>query len=164
MASMRNGCGDDWKAHVTASGIIVFGVDHESDMYRVDDPWEGLLENVPDVFSASVSEPTFDTANLSVCTWLLEGSDQWEIGNIAFPSSDNPDGSEYLFELLDCSPSAYKVWAEGYYEREVNLPAIEQVYNHVPLTERLVQTLNPELTLSDVEPDIRDIGFPTSAA
>jgi hypothetical protein len=56
MASMRNGQGDQWFALIDQHGIIVHGLDHESPMYRPDNPWPGVLDAVPQEFAPFADE------------------------------------------------------------------------------------------------------------
>jgi len=161
MASMRNGCGDDWKAHITDAGIVLFGLAHESDTYRPDEPWPEVLGDVPPIFSASISEPAFDTDNVSFCLWLVANSESWQMGNVEFPFPDSadPDGSKDLLSILDGHPKTYKSWADYYYETEVELAAVEEIYRGNVLNDELVSRLNPELSLSEIREDIEQISY-----
>ncbi len=47
------------------------------------------------------------------------------------------------------------------YERHVPLAAIKHVYQQRPLTEKIVEKLNRDLSLDDLEDDIEEIGYPT---
>lgn len=161
MASMRNGCGDDWKAHITQAGIILFGLAHESDICRPGRPWPGVLDNVPEVFRPSMSEPAFDTENLSYCIWLLSDSAGWQKGNVAFPLPDSadPDGSVEFLAILDGNPVTYKNWATDYYEVDIDLPAVEAIYGADHLTPNLIKSLNPDVELEEIQEDIEGIGY-----
>jgi hypothetical protein len=50
------------------------------------------------------------------------------------PDADDPDGSEYLLSILDGRPSIYKEFAESYYEKKLDIHAIEHIYRHEVLT------------------------------
>ncbi len=162
MASMRDGSGDEWKAHVTDAGIILFGLAHESAMFRHGNPWPGILDDVPAVFDASIAEPAFDTANLSFCLWLLADSATWQRGDVAFPDTDSSDadGSIELLAILDGKPSTYRAWAEDYYEMDIDLAAVEAIYRGEPLTPERVSALNADIRLDDLGEDIEGIGYP----
>ncbi|MDJ0703625.1 MAG: hypothetical protein QNJ46_10125, partial [Leptolyngbyaceae cyanobacterium MO_188.B28] len=114
----------------------------------------------PVAFADSMMEPAFDTKNLSFCIWLMEGSSDWCMGNVDFPTVSDPDGSGMLLAILDGQPATYQVWAAEYYECAVGLEAIEAIYHQSPLTEELVQTFNPDLTFSDLGEDLLEIGYP----
>ena len=53
----------------------------------------------------------------------------------------------------------YRVWAEDYYEREIPPGAVRAIYEHQPLSERLIATLNSELALSEISKDVQEIGY-----
>ncbi|MFG2127631.1 hypothetical protein ACGFNV_07510 [Streptomyces sp. NPDC048751] len=171
MASMQNGSGDEYSIVFTAGGAYIRGFDHESPMspYAEDGPWPGVLDEVPAVFRPCVEEPAFSDEDgmplVTACMWRETGDDGWRTGTIDFPeeTSEDPDGAEYLFQLLvDRSPEAFQEWAEDYYEVPVDLEAVRHVFASRPLTERVVSALNSEITLSDLARDIAHSGYPLS--
>jgi hypothetical protein len=83
----------------------------------------------------------------------------WSIGNIAYPKGADPDGAEQLLVMLDGKPETYRQFAEEYYERDIPLFAIESIYNHQPLTEEIIASLNPDVSFGDLEADIESIGY-----
>jgi len=124
-------------------------------------PWPGILSDVPPVFSASISEPAFDTNNVSFCVWLVAESESWQAGNVEFPfpSSADPDGSIELLSILDGHPDTYKSWADYYYETEIDLAAVEEIYRGSVLNDELIGRLNPELSRPEISDDIEQIEF-----
>lgn len=167
MASMRNGSGDEWSIVFTSAGAFVRGFDHESDMSPYVNNgklWPGLVESVPAAFAAHVSEPAFsDGATLlaTVCLWRQAEDDGWHVGDIALPSGDDPDGANWLFEMLvDYSPEAYERFAEDYFESQVDSSAVRAVFALEPLTQELVQRLNPETDMAALADDLDQIGYP----
>jgi hypothetical protein len=44
-------------------------------------------------------------------------------------------------------PSNYKDFAESYYEKKLDIDAIEQIYRHEILTTKIISGLNGEITL-----------------
>ena len=68
--------------------------------------------------------------------------------------------SGFLLSDLDGRPESYRAWAADYYEREVELAAVEHVYRHIPITSEVVARLNSEVSLSDLAADISEIGYP----
>ena len=160
MASMRNGQGDQWYALFTAAGVVVIGLDHESSMYRPDDPWPGLFDGIPDDLSAAIGEPAFDSRNASFCLWRRAGGSAWERGPVRFPGGDDPDGSAQLLGYLDGEVESYRVLAREIYEIDPDGDAVGAVYRHEPLTDGLVARLNPDVSLADLAADIAEIGYP----
>ena len=163
MASMRNGQGDQWFASISASGIILFGLDHESPMYRPDNPWPGVLDGIPPEFTPFRDEPAFDTRNTTFCIWRRAAAPAWEHGPVHFPPGDDPDGSADLLRHLDGQPETYVAFAAEYYEVAVPLDAVAAIYRHEPITDALVARLNPTLSVHDLASDLAEIGFPESS-
>ncbi|QXE35597.1 hypothetical protein KQY30_16360 [Streptomyces sp. GMY02] len=170
MASMRNGSGDEYSIVFSPVGAYVRGFGHESPMSpyaRDGEPWPGVIDSVPSVFRPWVEEPAFtDEGNVPVvtaCLWREVADSQWRHGTIDFPAGhDDPDGAERLFHLLaDRSPEAYQRFAEDYYEVPVDPEAVRHVYALRPLTPETVSSLNAETDLSDLDEEIREIGYPS---
>jgi hypothetical protein len=160
MASMRNGSGDDWFLVFNQAGAILKGFAHESPM--ADSPTrEGVLSEVPAVFSKFLTEPAFSMEYATFCIWRTVDDSEWHRGDIKYPpDSPDPDGSADLLALLDDAPQSYQQWAEEYYETEVSLAAVEAIYRHEPLTAEMVALLNPDISLEDLEEDLLEIGYP----
>lgn len=170
MASMRNGAGDEYSIVFSAAGAYVRGFDHESPMspYVGDGPWPGVLDEVPGVFQSCVAEPAFSddgVPRVTACLWREAGDGGWSTGTIDFPDgqADDPDGADYLFQLLvDRSPGAFQQWARDYYEVPVDLEAVRHVLASRPLTEEVVRSLNSEIALADLAQEMAEIGCPMS--
>ncbi|MFE9694731.1 hypothetical protein ACFYOS_33820, partial [Micromonospora sp. NPDC005806] len=102
--------------------------------------------------------------------WRLSGDDRWHAGEgITFPPlrgpyDDNaPDGSGLLEILLDDIVDRYVTFAEDYYEIELDATEVEHVVAHRPLTDVVVQALNPEMTVARLNEDIAAIGYSIAA-
>lgn len=164
MGSMRNGSGDSFFAFFSPFGCLLKGFAHESPMSpfcrQPKAVWPGVLDNVPSEFLPALEEPAFDFEHTTFCLWQRSSDNSWQRGEIEFPSGPDPDGSLALLFILDGKPETYKKWAEDYYEQEVDLGAVQRVYAHEPLTEELLQQLNPETTFKDLDSDIMEIGYP----
>ncbi len=160
MASMRDGSGDQWFALLSARGIGLIGLAHESSMHHADDTWPGVLDSVPPAFAGLVAEPAFDSKNATFCIWRTPADAAWQVGAIKYPSADDPDGSEALLAILDADPRTYQTWAETYYERKVDLAAVEAIYAHQSLSDSLIRSLSRGVTLGSLEKDVLEIGYP----
>ncbi|TXK43601.1 hypothetical protein FR742_07630 [Nonomuraea sp. C10] len=174
MASMRDGCGNEYSIIFSSAGAFARGFDHESPMspYRTDPPapWPGLFETVPEVFRSLITEPAFSdevgTPMATVCFWRERGDVEWKSGAIqSLPTGMNDDGSaELLFDvLLDGRPEAYQQFAQEHYEVAVDLEAVRWVYALRPLTRSVVSALSPEVDLAGLEEDRVEIGYPFRA-
>ncbi|MEA5362279.1 hypothetical protein VA596_22270 [Amycolatopsis sp., V23-08] len=169
LASMRDGAGNEYSVVFTAAGAYIRGFDHESPMspYATNDeePWPGVLDDVPDVFRKCVAEPAFSdeygTPYVTVCLWREHSDTAWRHGTIAFPGKGD-DGADWLFALLtERTPEAFREWAQDYYETPVDLDAVRHLYAGQPLTADVVTALNPATTLAAVADGVAATGYPT---
>lgn len=169
-ALMDNGSGDDYAIVFTADGVFGYGFDHESVMSPWGDEdaqtWPGLTDGIPEAFRQQVTEPAFCTEegglNATAVFWRETGDTRWRAGRVEFPEGkSDPDGADYLFELLVAgTPEAYRGFAEDYYETALPLEAVRHVWSLRPLTQAVVDALNPGLPLAAVAPRLVRAGYP----
>lgn len=164
MASMRNGTGDDYFVLFNPAGAIIKGFAHESPMSPYANEslkvWPGVLDEVPGEFTSFLSEPAFSIESITFCLWRKYEQSTWQVGTINYPEANDPDGSEELLWMLDGNPSSYQEFIESYYEVEIELSAIEHIYQHKALTDAVIQALNADASLADLQADIEEIGYP----
>jgi hypothetical protein len=164
MASMRNGSGDDYFILFNSHGAIIKGFAHESAMTpftnQPSEVWRGVLDSVPDEFQDFLSEPAFSMEATTFCTWRRYSDSSWQVGDITYPNDENdPDGSEYLLQILFGDPSIYQKFAAEYYEKEIPLSAIQHIYEHRFLTDDIISDLNSEVSKLDLQNEIEEIGI-----
>lgn len=123
--------------------------------------WPGVLDSVPDDFSDCLHEPAFEIEATTFCFWSRADRPLWERGNIEFPNSLDPDGSEGLLRLWDGSPDSYCGWAREYFERDLDVHAVRQVYDGKRMVPELARALNPVADWDDLRLDLDEIGYPT---
>jgi len=165
MASMRNGQGDHYFALFNAAGCWLKGFSHEASMSPfVSDPpgiAVGVVDSVPLEFKTYLTEPAFTIDETTFCIWRRHSDREWQRGPVKFPAGeDDPDGSADLLQYLDGRPQTYCEWAADYYERDVPLVAVQSIYAHQPLDGRLVEGLNADVSLSELNADVDEIGYP----
>ncbi|SFF10015.1 hypothetical protein SAMN05216251_108138 [Actinacidiphila alni] len=173
MASMSNGCGDEYAIVFSPNGAYVRGFAHESRMspYADDAPWPGVLDDVPAAFRPCVDEPAFCDEDgmpvVTACLWREPADTAWRTGTaIEFPDSPDgdPDGAALLFPLLtDRGADAYRAFAEDYYDVPVAPDAVRHVLALRPLTSAVVSALNPDLGIAELTDDITSIGYPRAS-
>ncbi|MGW0433978.1 hypothetical protein ACWDV4_15735 [Micromonospora sp. NPDC003197] len=176
VASMRNGCGDDYSIVFSPAGAFARGFAHESRMspWRSSPltVWPGLIDTVPEAFQPLLRASAFcesdGTPRATVCFWRLVSADAWHTGDVTMPKDEeqkdeeDADGANELFTMLIAgTPEAYQRHFGS--ARPLELDAIAHVYGLKPLTEEIVSTLNPDVQLSDLTADVREIGYPTAA-
>lgn len=134
MGSMRNGSGDEFFAHFSRAGCWLKGFAHDCAMspYRENPPrpWPGVLNAVPTEFAACLREPAFSVRDVTFCIWRRADERAWRVG------------------------------PADYYERDVELAAVEHVYQHRPLTPKVLARLNPAASIGELAADVNEIGYP----
>lgn len=168
IGSMRNGAGDEFFALFNSAGCFMKGFAHESPMtpYRSQPPeiWPGMLDGVPDEFASGVSEPAFSMNDVTFCIWRRYADPTWSHGRIDFADGDDPDGSAHLLAVLDGETATYCQFAKDYFELTVPANAVQHVYNHLPLTDELVASLNADVTTKGLLEELAEIGYPNDKA
>ena len=165
MASMNNGSGDTYFVTFSSAGVFIKGFDHESSMSpHANDSgsvWPGVLEEVPSAFVRFLNEPAFEMDDMTFCIWNLATDPGWRVGKINFPAhkGNDPDGSSNLLQLFEGKPKLYRTWAEDYFEVELPLKSVQKVFAFEPLTNELIESINPDVTLKDLKKDIAEIGY-----
>lgn len=164
MASMRNGSGDDYFILFNEHGAAIKGFDHESAMSPwVKDPkaiWPGMYDGVPPEFSSFLNEPAFSMEDVTFCLWKRYVDPEWRCGVKDLPPEEDPDGSAWMLAELDGDPATYRSFAADYYEVDLPLEVIQQIYAHLPLSDAMVKALNGQVTLESVAADAAEIGYP----
>ena len=164
MASMRNGQGDEWFLVFAPQGAFLKGFDHESPMSPWGNDhhqiWPGVLDQVPPEYSEFLREPAFSIQDTTFCVWRTMDDPSWNRGNINYPQDPDPDGSEWMLNVLDGNPETYQRWAQEYYEREIPMKAIKDCYASKPITREIVALLNPQSSLETLAKDLEEIGVP----
>lgn len=170
LASMDDGSGNDYSVVFSSAGAFARGFDHESPMTPwAEDPlrlWPGLVDAVPEAFHSLLTEPSFcetdGTLRATVCFWRESSDVGWQSGAVDLPDGGigDVDGASWLFDvLLAGTATAYRDFAEEYYEKAPDLTAIQHVLDHRPLTEAVVALLNPDRRLGDIHGDVARIGY-----
>ena len=165
MGSMRDGSGDSFFVLFNAAGCFLKGFAHESEMtpYRKTPKsvWPGVLDFVPKAFEEGLNEPAFEMEDVTYCIWRATSDSIWNCGKIEFPERSDPDGSADHLKILDGNPETYQAWASKYYRQDIEMSAVQKVYEHQPISKQLVALLNPEIMLSELKNDIQENGYPS---
>jgi hypothetical protein len=162
MASMRDGCGDEWFLLFDRVGAALKGLAHE---LASDGSFPARIQElVPRDFVSFLREPAFDMEHATFCLWRRTADREWSVvqprsGKV----SPEADGSGDLLAMLDGRPQTYHSWAKDYYEISIPVEAVRAIYEHQPLTEQLVTQLNPDLSLAEIQQDVVEIAYPNAA-
>jgi hypothetical protein len=161
MASMRNGSGDDWFILFGPFGAAIKGLDHETSIAGDEVFASEVQRQVPQAFASFLAEPAFGMDWLSYCYWRAPEDTGWQ--KVIHPDpvlSLSNDGSADYLALLFESAASYDEFATWYYELQLPMDAIQSIYDHVPLDESLVRSLNPEISITQVQEAAAEIGYP----
>ncbi|WMT42780.1 hypothetical protein RE628_11100 [Paenibacillus sp. D2_2] len=160
LASVSNGSGDEIYVVFTPEGVIIKGFDHESKMSpnaRDDgEVWPGIYEQTPPSLLSGLNDEALCKEDVTFCLWRESGDQKWRCGDIESKGFD--DGSNYLLGMIYEAPQDYVDWAEDYYEMELPVDVVIQVYNGDPVSEEMILTLNPERDVRMALEEIREIG------
>ena len=161
MASMRNGCGDDWFLLFDANGAALKGFAHEYSLARDGSFAARIQQLVPSDFTSFLREPAFNMNWATFCLWRRHTDRAWSVVSLPNGSvSPEQDGSSDMLYIFDGEAESYRDWAQAYYEQEISLAAVRAIYEQQPLTNNLITTLNPKISLSDIHGDVVEIGYP----
>lgn len=155
LASMRNGSGDHYFSLFNRAGVILKGFAHESSVSLCKE--SDFVEAVPPGLIEIFSEPAFAPEETTFCIWRSTEERAWKtVGSC----NDASDGSAALLGCLLGGPKDYRDWAENYYGSPLDLKAIQDVFNFVPLTQETVSRLNPSVSLQELASELIETGYP----
>jgi hypothetical protein len=143
-----------------------------------------FIKNVPEEFKYLMDYFYYNEADkiyeITFCIWRKKDSEYWETGN----SPEDEDLSENYLTMLDGIPETFLEWAQIYYgiseegiehKEKINelfpdidldyqlyldLDLVKYIYDLKPLTEKIVQTINPQISIEDLKADLENIGYP----
>lgn len=142
---ISNGSGDEMDIFFEENGIFIKGFDHENELNQfAADEWDETFFNetyagVPKNF-LEIYENKEALDCMTFCMWYDYETGCWK-QNI---TEDNDGGKSYLLSFICKNEKEWAEWAEDYYETDVDIAAAQKVYNGEPLTEEIINVLNPE--------------------
>jgi hypothetical protein len=149
MGSLRDGCGGEW--FLWLSGDLAG--------YKCLSPEDGLMSDLqeaknkaPSAYNFFITEPAF-TMNQATCIWYLEKSKWVKYGKPVNRLIN-------LEAIFNWASRDYQAWANEYYEREIDLAAVEKIFNG-EFSEEIAKTLNPEINMSELMAELPEIGINT---
>ncbi|HST83097.1 MAG TPA: hypothetical protein VLL08_15285 [Kineosporiaceae bacterium] len=113
-----------------------------------------------------MNEPAFSFDGLlkaTVCLWRQHGDERWQSGDIEFPPGADPDGADWLFQVVvEADPAFYRQFAESWHERTLDEDTVREIFALRPLTDEMVRRLNPDVTVTDLSDVLITIGYPSA--
>lgn len=153
---MRDGEGNQLLIVFKSNGTALNGFAHESQMIDQKE----ILSKIPMEFNDFIFEEPVKSIGSSFCIWQTKSDTYWQIGDIQYSNNSYYDGSEELLKLLDGKAMTYKVWADEYYEIELDLKLVEEIFQGNIITKDIVTKINPELNdFEKLKSDLQEIGY-----
>ncbi len=162
MASMRNGSGDEWFILFHDGGWAgLKGFDHESPAASIEGVSKLIQSSVPHEMKAFSEEPAFSWSDTTFAAWSEADEAKWTWAK-CFSENNKPieGGANVLLKILQTGPDGYKKFAEDYFEREVDINCISDIFQHQPLTPKLINSINNEVDLENIKSELDEIEYP----
>ena len=157
LAEIDDGSGNNMFILFSENGCVVKGFDHESpisphaqDVYKV---WDGMYEGLPNHFDELISDESIEKEDVTFCFWREYGDSVWSKGEVEFPKGED-DGSGFLLGTIHPNAEKFKDWAEEYYEVDIPLGPLSEVYRNEPITEEIILKINPDGDLETVKREL----------
>ena len=164
MASMRDGCGDEWWIVFHADGWAALkGLGHESPAYAAggDELSTVLLKSFPPELAEFTHEPAFRWDSTSFAAFRLPSHSDWVWARSLTEFSGLDGGESDLISLLTGSAQDYADFASHYYEADISVLVVQQIFALAPITEGMIAALNPDTNLSNIENELfHEIAYP----
>lgn len=143
MASMRNGCGDEWFIVFAPGGAFVKAFWHE---YPHEDP-DVIYAGLPKALATHRTEPAFSMQYVTWGGWYANG---WTLRGNAEPIADE-------LAMLRGNAETYRAFVADYYERDVPLDPIREVLTGAEPHAEIVARIAPERDFADVRDELAEI-------
>lgn len=162
MASMRNGCGDEWWMVFSDAGWTALkGLDHESPAAAASGLSTALQSSCPPSIQEFAREPAFRWDETGFCYFHLNAGSGWQRANDLTSFAGLDTGEEELLQHLAGTADDYISYAADYFEVDLNQEDVQHVFDLKPITPELVARLNPDTDWNEIAGELHDtIGYP----
>jgi hypothetical protein len=159
MASMRDGCGDEWWIVFHRDGWAALkGLAHESPAWSQHGGKLSLAlqRAFPNEMKGFLTEPAFRWAQTSFAYFSSIGAAHWTcVNDLTDYSTEDSGGAQLLAHLLD-SPAGYTAFAADYYETGVDEQIVAEIFELRPIDATIVNAVNPSISLEDISEELFD--------
>ncbi len=153
MASMRDGSGDEYFILFNQFGAVGKALSKDCNVNPAKKDLDIILKKLPSAFKSFTIEPAFSVQESSIIFWCLYKDSTW----FSKPISENLPLLGFLSS--DHHIDNYLKFAEEYYEKKLNRSLVEKVFLHHNLDDRIIRSLNPNMSLKKLTDDLNEIGY-----
>ncbi|WP_379164480.1 hypothetical protein [Paenibacillus sp. sgz5001063] len=157
MAKIDNGAGDHLLILFSSEGSIIKGFDHESELspYAQDEHkvYQGIYDDVPKELLSLLEDDAIEKDDVTFCIWRKNSDINWHKGKVDIPKGES-DGSEFLVGCIFLTPEDFVEFAIGYFELSPSLDVVAKIYDDFPITEEMINILNPNCDVKKVLQEI----------
>jgi hypothetical protein len=166
MASMRDGCGDEWWIVFHRDGWAALkGLGHESPAWSKHRKKlsSALQGSFPSDLTEFTTEPAFRWDETSFAYFHPIGSNGWIRANDLTAYSADDAGDDQLLAHIVGGPSDYSAFAADYYETEIDERIVASIFALQPITAAVVNSLNPSVVMGDIAEELYgEIQYPNA--
>lgn len=168
MASMRDGCGDEWWIVFHRDGWAAMkGLGHESPAWRRygDQLSSALQRSLPAEMAGFSTEPAFRWSETSFAYFHPIGAAGWTRANDLTDYSAEDAGDGQLLAHLIGNSSDYAKFAADYFETAVDERVVADVFALQPITVATIASLNPSTTLQEISEELYgEVQYPRASS
>ncbi|MDR6880424.1 hypothetical protein [Bacillus sp. 3255] len=153
MAKINNGAGDHLIMLFSPEGSIMKGFDHESELspYAQDEHkvMQGIYDDVPKELLSLLEDDAIEKDDVTFCIWRKNNDTNWHKGKVEISQGES-DGSDFLLGCICHTPEDFVEFAMGYFELSPSLDVVAKIYDDFPITEEMINILNPDCDVKEV--------------
>lgn len=156
MASMRDGSGDEWWIVFHSDGWAALkGLGHESPAWsrHRETLSSALQRSFPSGLRGFSTEPAFRWEQTSFAYFFTRDTGWIRSNDLSGYATEDAGDTQLLAHIVG-TPSDYSNFAADYYETEIAEHLVAGVFALQPITETIVSTLNPSISLEDIAKEL----------
>lgn len=142
--NINNGSGDTLKICILDNEILIKGFYHESELNQfAADEWNQnffkyIYAGIPNQLKALLTENDIDETTFVM--WYSPSDNNWKQNEW----KDNDGGKSYLFKYICKNAEEWCNWAKYYYEKDIDVNVVKEIYYTKNATEEQIKLINPE--------------------
>lgn len=116
---------------------------------------------MPDELMELLKDESIEMDDVTFCIWRSKNDSSWKKGKVDVPEAyeDGDDGESFLLGYIYEDADSWLEWAKYYYEKEIPLDCVKNIYEHRNITKEVIQKINSERDAESAMKELREIGF-----